>query len=45
VVPGWVGFGGQTYWGSMPFTDYLLDGKQVERGEIARFQRVRPRER
>jgi hypothetical protein len=22
VFPGWVGFGGQTYWGSMPFTDY-----------------------
>lgn len=22
VVPSWVGFGGQTYWGSMPFTDY-----------------------
>lgn len=22
VVPGWVGFGGQTYWGDMPFTDY-----------------------
>ncbi len=22
VVPGWVGFGGSTYWGSMPFTDY-----------------------
>ena len=22
VVPGWAGFGGQTYWGSMPFTDY-----------------------
>jgi len=22
VVPGWVGFGGQTYWGAMPFTDY-----------------------
>ncbi len=22
VVPGWVGFGGQTYWGGMPFTDY-----------------------
>ena len=22
VVPGWTGFGGQTYWGGMPFTDY-----------------------
>lgn len=22
VVPGWVGFGGATYWGTMPFTDY-----------------------
>jgi hypothetical protein len=22
VVPGWAGFGGQTYWGGMPFTDY-----------------------
>ncbi len=22
VVPGWVGFGGATYWGGMPFTDY-----------------------
>jgi hypothetical protein len=22
VVPGWAGFGGATYWGSMPFTDY-----------------------
>ncbi len=22
VFPGWVGFGGQTYWGGMPFTDY-----------------------
>ena len=22
VVPGWVGFGGGTYWGGMPFTDY-----------------------
>ncbi|HZC79162.1 MAG TPA: hypothetical protein VE258_15520, partial [Ktedonobacterales bacterium] len=22
VVPGYVGFGGQTYWGGMPFTDY-----------------------
>ena len=22
VVPGWMGFGGQTYWGTMPFTDY-----------------------
>src|SRR5262249_14457835 len=22
AVPGWVGFGGQTYWGAMPFTDY-----------------------
>ena len=22
VVPGWVGFGGETYWGTMPFTDY-----------------------
>ena len=22
VVPGWAGFGGQTYWGAMPFTDY-----------------------
>ena len=22
VVPGWVGFGGATYWGDMPFTDY-----------------------
>ena len=22
VVPGWVGFGGSTYWGGMPFTDY-----------------------
>jgi hypothetical protein len=22
VVPGWVGFGGETYWGGMPFTDY-----------------------
>jgi hypothetical protein len=22
VVPGWVGFGGETYWGAMPFTDY-----------------------
>jgi hypothetical protein len=21
-VPGWVGFGGATYWGGMPFTDY-----------------------
>ena len=22
LVPGWVGFGGSTYWGGMPFTDY-----------------------
>jgi hypothetical protein len=22
VVPGWTGFGGSTYWGGMPFTDY-----------------------
>lgn len=22
VVPNWVGFGGATYWGAMPFTDY-----------------------
>ena len=22
MVPGWVGFGGGTYWGGMPFTDY-----------------------
>ena len=22
VIPGWVGFGGGTYWGGMPFTDY-----------------------
>jgi len=22
LVPGWVGFGGETYWGGMPFTDY-----------------------
>jgi hypothetical protein len=22
AVPGWVGFGGATYWGGMPFTDY-----------------------
>jgi hypothetical protein len=22
VVAGWAGFGGQTYWGGMPFTDY-----------------------
>jgi hypothetical protein len=22
VVPGWTGFGGPTYWGGMPFTDY-----------------------
>jgi hypothetical protein len=22
VVPGWAGFGGATYWGGMPFTDY-----------------------
>jgi len=22
VVPGWVGFGGSSYWGGMPFTDY-----------------------
>ncbi|MEO5616746.1 MAG: hypothetical protein ABIS67_03165 [Candidatus Eisenbacteria bacterium] len=22
VFPGWTGFGGQTYWGGMPFTDY-----------------------
>jgi len=22
VIPGWVGFGGSTYWGGMPFTDY-----------------------
>jgi len=22
VIPGWAGFGGQTYWGGMPFTDY-----------------------
>jgi hypothetical protein len=22
VIPGWVGFGGETYWGGMPFTDY-----------------------
>ena len=22
VVPGWAGFGGGTYWGGMPFTDY-----------------------
>ncbi len=22
VVPGWTGFGGATYWGGMPFTDY-----------------------
>jgi hypothetical protein len=22
VVPSWTGFGGQTYWGGMPFTDY-----------------------
>ena len=22
VVPSWVGFGGDTYWGGMPFTDY-----------------------
>ena len=22
AIPGWVGFGGQTYWGGMPFTDY-----------------------
>jgi hypothetical protein len=22
LVPGWAGFGGQTYWGAMPFTDY-----------------------
>lgn len=22
VVPGWMGFGGATYWGPMPFTDY-----------------------
>ena len=22
VVPGWTGFGGETYWGGMPFTDY-----------------------
>ena len=29
----------------MPFTDDLLDGKRVERGEIVRFRLVRPRER
>ena len=22
VIPGWAGFGGETYWGGMPFTDY-----------------------
>lgn len=22
IIPGWVGFGGATYWGAMPFTDY-----------------------
>jgi hypothetical protein len=22
VIPNWVGFGGATYWGAMPFTDY-----------------------
>ena len=22
LVPSWLGFGGSTYWGSMPFTDY-----------------------
>jgi len=22
VVPGWAGFGGESYWGGMPFTDY-----------------------
>ena len=22
LVPGWIGFGGATYWGGMPFTDY-----------------------
>ncbi|OGF16483.1 MAG: hypothetical protein A2W00_12995 [Candidatus Eisenbacteria bacterium RBG_16_71_46] len=22
VIPGWVGFGGRSYWGAMPFTDY-----------------------
>jgi hypothetical protein len=22
MIPGWVGFGGGTYWGGMPFTDY-----------------------
>jgi len=22
VIPGWTGFGGETYWGGMPFTDY-----------------------
>ncbi|MBN1504037.1 MAG: hypothetical protein JW952_03140, partial [Candidatus Eisenbacteria bacterium] len=22
LVPSWLGFGGRTYWGSMPFTDY-----------------------
>jgi hypothetical protein len=22
AIPGWVGFGGATYWGGMPFTDY-----------------------
>jgi hypothetical protein len=22
AIPGWMGFGGETYWGTMPFTDY-----------------------
>lgn len=22
VIPGWAGYGGETYWGGMPFTDY-----------------------
>ena len=29
----------------MPFTNYLVDGKPVERGEIVRFQRVKSREK
>jgi murein DD-endopeptidase MepM/ murein hydrolase activator NlpD len=29
----------------MPFSDYVLDGKVIERGELRRFQLVKPHER
>ncbi|MFH0777167.1 MAG: hypothetical protein V2A71_00915, partial [Candidatus Eisenbacteria bacterium] len=49
LVPSWLGFGGSTYWGSMPFTDYpnymgilplslaLLGALSVRRREVLFF--------